>query len=294
MAGQISEPPSDVESRLIALENSVARLISMVEPGFAVANIAAPVALPLLKEAAQHESGAKFFALLDVGESLIKYSAAIAFASAMRTQGTRSQEILNLFQQPPSLGKLAEGLRTILDDSEITEWPVEILRTAFRKPNKSLTSASRYLFDEFISLRNKERGHGAQQPEGHYESLYLKNYLIIQDTIRACTFLQLPLVHVHAVDHTEERYSYRVTILMGATTTRFAETIETTIKVKTGSTCLWDRGVHLLPLTQFVSFQYCETCRLEHVFLAEQITLEDIRYHAYLGNHRSIVRRAAK
>src|ERR1700740_1424552 len=95
----------NVEIRLAALEAAVARLNSLVEPGFAVANIAAPVAIPWLKEGAQHEFSAKFFALLDIGEALLKYSAAIAFAAVFQAGDPQMNEIVELFKVPPTLGK---------------------------------------------------------------------------------------------------------------------------------------------------------------------------------------------
>jgi hypothetical protein len=294
MTIQPADPPIDLESRLLALETSVARLISMVEPAFAASNIAAPVALPLLKEAAQHASSAKFFALLDIGEALLKYSAALAFASIIKAGNAQSEEIMEMFKQPPTLGKLAEALRKILDDQTHTEWPMDILRTAFRKPNDKPTPAARYLFDDFIKLRNDERGHGAQQPEGHYEGLYLRNHLILHDSVRNCKHVQIPLVYIHAVDHVREQYSYKTTILMGAVATRSPESIETPVKLRVGSACVWDHGVHLLPLQEFVIYSYCTTCALEHVFFAERITKERVFYHSYFGSHRLVVERAAK
>ena len=85
----------------------------------------------------------------------------------------------------------------------------------FRKPNGKPTSVARYLLDEFITLRNDARGHSSQQSAGYYEGLYLKNHLIIQDCIRSCTFLSLPLVYVHSTDDALGRYSYGVTTLPG-------------------------------------------------------------------------------
>jgi hypothetical protein len=289
-----ADPPINFESRLLALEASVARLISLVEPAFAVGNIAAPVALPLLKEAAQHASSAKFFALLDLGEALLKYSAALAFATTVKAGNPQSEEIREMFKQPPTLGKLAEALRKALDDQKHTEWPMDILRSAFRKPNAKPTSTARYLFDDFIKLRNDERGHGAQQPEGYYEGLYLRNNLILHDSMRNCKHLQIPLLYVHAVDHIHEQYSYKTTSLMGPSATRSPESIETQVKMRVGSTCLWDHAANLLPLHEFVVYSYCTTCALEHVFFAERITKEEVFYHSYFGNHRLVVQRGAK
>jgi hypothetical protein len=293
MAEENQDPPS-VETRLTALESAVERLTSIVEPTFGASNIAAPVALPLLKEAAQHEFGQKFFALLDLGEALLKYSAAIAFASATQNPTPQADEVMELFKQPPTLGKLTEGFRKVLDSEPDIPWPVDMVRTAFRRPNNKPTPTARYLLDEFIGIRNDERGHGAQQPEGYYQNLYVKNYLIIHDCLRACKHVQLPLLHVHAVDHVNEQYGYKTTLLMGGAPVRASEPIVTPVKAPVGSTCLWDYGTRMLPVTEFVSYRYCETCQVEHVFFAERITQDKIYYHSYFGNHRMTVDRKAK
>jgi hypothetical protein len=192
------------------------------------------------------------------------------------------------------LGKLAEGLRKVLDSDTGTHWPVDLVRVALRRPNGKPTSTARYLLEEFITIRNDERGHGAQQPEGYYQSLYLRNHLIIHDCLRACKYVQLPLVHVHAIDHVKDQYGYKTTLLMGGSAIQAAEPIVTSVKASVGATCLWDHGVQILALDQFVSYRYCDTCRLEHVFFADRITSEKISYHSYFGNHRTTVDRITK
>jgi hypothetical protein len=283
--------PAAVESRLAALEAAVSRLSSIVEPTIAVSNMAAPVAAASLKEASQHEFFGKFFALLDLGETLLKYSAAIAFASVTRSSGVQADEVMELFKQPPTLGKIAGALRDILKRSAELDWPLDTVNATFRRSNKKPTSAARYLLDEFINIRNAERGHGAHQPEGYYEGLYLKNHFVIQDCVTASSHVQLPLLHVHAVDHDKGQYAYKVTLLMGGAASRMAEPIVTTEKVRTGSTCLWDRGLRLFPLREFVMYRYCEICTTEHVFFAEQITEDRVFLHSYLGNHRIVLLR---
>jgi hypothetical protein len=284
--------PVTVETRLAALEATVVRLRSIVEPSFTVSNMAAPVAAASLKEASQHEFSGKFFALLDLGETLLKYSAAIAFAAvAGGSDAGAVDEVMKLFKQPPTLGKIAGGLRDILNKTPQIDWPLDVVSATFRRPNKKPTSKARYLLDEFISIRNDERGHGAHQPEGYYESLYLKNSLIIQDCVTASTYIQLPLVHVHAVDHHNGQYSYKVTLLMGGAASRMAEPILTMEKVRAGSTCLWDRGLRLFPLREFLMYRYCNICTTEHIFFAEQITDDSIFLHSYIGNHRIVISR---
>lgn len=284
--------PATIETRLAALEAAVLRLSSIVEPSFTVSNMAAPVAAASLKEASQHEFSGKFFALLDLGETLLKYSAAIAFAAVVGGRDTEAgEEVMELFKQPPTLGKIAGELRDVLNKTPQIDWPLDVVSTTFRRTNKKPTSTARYLLDEFISIRNDERGHGAHQPEGYYESLYLKNSLIIQDCVAASMYIQLPLVHVHAVDHYNGQYSYRVTLLMGAAARLLAEPILTTEKVRVGSTCLWDRGLRLFPLREFLMYRYCSVCTTEHVFFAERITDDSIFLHSYIGNHRITISR---
>lgn len=291
MAPQAEDALANIEARLGVLETAVARLNSILEPGFSVANMAAPVATAWLKEAAQHEFSAKFFALLDVGEALLKYSAAVAFAWVLQVGKPQAAEVIEMFKQPPTLGKLADGLRKILDDPSNADWPLDVLREAFRRPNGKPTPVSRYLLDEFISIRNEQRGHGAQQPEGHYEGLYLRNYLTIQDCVRDCRHLQLPLLQVHAVDILGGHYAYQTTLLMGGSPARAPEPVVTPVRMRPGSTCVWDRGIRVLPVQDFVTYRYCGVCGLEHVFFAERRTDKKVSYHSYTGNHRIVVER---
>jgi hypothetical protein len=292
MTTAVSENPASFETRLAAVESAVARLSAIVEPEFAVNNIAAPVAVPVVKQAAQHQFSARFFAMLDTGESVLKYSAAIAFA-AVDANSPLADEINEAFKSPPSLGKWTELLRKVLD-SQLTSWPMDVLRPAFRKANGKATPTARYLLDEFISLRNDVRGHGSQQPEGYYEELYLKNHLIVQDCINACKHLHLPLISIHAVDHQNEQYAYKVTLLMGAAAKSLSEPIVSTTKRPVGATCLWDHAAQLLLLRDFVSHRYCTICASEHVFFADRITAEKIYLHSYFGNHRIEAERKAE
>lgn len=293
MTGKHAKPPADFERRLTALEAAVAAINSVIGRNSSAAEIASPVAMPILKEAAQHEFASKFFSLLDVGESLLKYSAAIAFASAIRNAGPTHDYVMDLFERPPSLGKLAEGLRTVLDDRTNADWPVDMVRRAFRRPNNKPTSTARYLAEEFISVRNAARGHGSSQPQGYYESLYRRHTLNVMDSVRACEHLTSPLLHIHTVDHDRDQYSYTATLLMGAAPVRVSEPIVATARVRSGSTCLWDGGRRLITLDDFVVYRYCDQCSLEHIFFAEQITDHSVAFHSYVGNHRFTAQRGS-
>jgi len=288
------QPAADleIEARVAALEAAVARLVDIVEPSLAASHLAAPIAFPWQKEVAQHEFVARFFALLDLGESLIKYSAALALAALCHAQPASEQAATEFLRQPAPLGGWITSLRNTLNDPAVNTWPIEILRGIFRRPNTKPTDTARYLFDEFVRIRNRERGHGSQQPDGYYEDLYRNNYMSVHDCVRASTHVRLPLVYLHAVDHREGRYAYKVTLLMGVSPATLSEPIHTSIRVPVRSTCLWDRGAFLLPLNDFLVHQYCRTCYMEHSFFSERITAEQVAFHSYIGNHRQTVDRA--
>src|SRR5437899_2074766 len=96
------QPEVSIEARVAALESAVERLSSIIEPVIAVANLSQPVATLVLKEAGFHEYTAKFFALLDIGEALLKYSVALPFAAVLDTGGPAAENVIELFKTPPS------------------------------------------------------------------------------------------------------------------------------------------------------------------------------------------------
>jgi|GEM_PF-5801735 len=292
----MTSPPdegSTLERRLAALEETVARLSALLEPSLSVSKLAAPIASVALKDSSQHQFSSKFFALLDLGESLLKYGAALGLADAVAAGRMSAESVALLFRAPPSLGKLAELLRTQLDDTSSAGWTIDRLREAFRRPARRPTpnETARYLFEEFLNVRNTVRGHGSQQPEGYYEGLYLKHHLTVHDCIKACKFIELPLVSIHAVDNVDAQHEYRAAMLLGITPESIL--LRSPTRVSVGDTCVWDHGSRLLPLIDLVSFRYCPVCSLEHVFFAEQITADRIYFHSYTGNHRFDVPRAA-
>lgn len=282
----------DFERRLLALEQAFEKLRAAIDPAFAVANVAAPIAASLLKVEGQHAFSAKFFALLDLGEAILKYSAAIGFTSVTQANTSQAGDIVELFSRPPSLGKIVERLRKILDDSPSRAlWPMNLVTDAFRRPNGKQTPAARYLFDEFIAIRNSERGHGAQQPEGYYEERYLKNRYILEDLVLSWELLSTTLVYIHSVDHYGEQYSYRVTRLMGAAPIGIPDPIISPTKVRMHSTCLWDGAAGLIALDEFVVYRFCKQCSSEHTFFADRITPDRVFLQSYPGSHRIDVER---
>src|SRR5947209_11083608 len=104
----------------------------------------------------------RFFALLDTGEALIKYSAGIAFSCVAAASRQAAERATLLYNTAPTLGTIASQMREILDAPEFTPWPLDLVRPVFKRPNGKVTPTARYLLDEFISLRNSQRGHGAQ------------------------------------------------------------------------------------------------------------------------------------
>lgn len=279
----------NIESRLLALEQSFDKLRAAIGPALGTATIAAPIAASLLKVDGQHAFSARFFALLDLGEAVVKYSAAIAFASVIHTKSSLADNALEFFKKPPSLGKLVEQLRNILDDTTSPAvWPLNLVFETFRKPNGKQTPAARYFLDEFITIRNSERGHGTQQPEGYYEGLYLKNRSIIEDFVLSSVLLSTTLIYIHGIDHYHDQYSYTITQLMGPVPIQAADPIISPIKVRMHSTCLWDRGSSLLPLDDFVVYRFCGQCKSEHIFFADCITSDKIQLQSYPGSHKVI------
>ena len=104
---------SSLETRVAALELAVERLSSFLEPGFAVANLSQPVATLILKEASFHDYTAKFFAVLDIGEALLKYAVVLPFAAVLEAGGAHAEKVVELFKSPPSLGKLVGAFRAV-------------------------------------------------------------------------------------------------------------------------------------------------------------------------------------
>jgi hypothetical protein len=290
-----SEPKDkelSIESRLFALETAVARLSTAIEPEFAVRALAAPIASAVIREASQHKFSAKFFTLLDLGETVIKYSAALAFARAVEAGGGPAQHVFSMFLAPPSLGSLAAGLRKNFDGQIAQDWPVSIIRNTFRRSNGKPTSTARYLLDEFIRLRNADKGHGAYQSEGYYEDLYGRNSVNVQDCITASEHLQIQLVRINDMDSAGDKFAYSATRLMGATPLPIRAALISPVKLKVGATYLWDQKDRFLPLDVFVTYRHCSECGQEHIFFAERITAEEISYHSTSSNHRIDVKRS--
>jgi hypothetical protein len=280
---------ADLAARVLRLETLVASVMAAPESVLLVSNICAPVAIAFLNEASQRTYNARFFALLDVCETIVKYTAAVAFAGALRDGALSDSAVTELFAKPPTLGKLVEAVRSAIEADDGRRWPITDVRSALRRPNGKPTPAARFILDEFVTIRNRDRGHGTQRPEGYYESVYLKNYLVVADCVQTLSYLRLPLVHIGTMNHANTAFRYGGMYLMGSAPVRTSQPIESAERVDIGATCLSDGSKDLLPLDRFLSFRYCDTCNLEHVFFAEKVESGKRHLISYTGSHRAVV-----
>jgi len=163
---------------------------------------------------------------------------------------------------------------------------MNLVAAALRRPNGRPTSEARYILDEFISIRNSERGHGTYQPDGYYEELYLKNRSVIEDFVLSSDLFSTTLVHINSVDHYGSQYSYRATRLMGAAPIEMPEPIISPTRIRLHSTCLWDRASSIFALDEFIVFRFCRQCSSEHTFFADQMTNDKVVLQSYPGSHK--------
>jgi len=280
-----------IEARLRALEKAVAELTAALAPDLLVSRIALPVATSILKGAAQHKPAAQFFTMLDTGETLIKYSAALAFALVSQRGGDERQAVFDMFSVSPSLGTIASGLRKSISGPGSNEWPLSVMRDVFQRANGKPTATARYLLDEFIALRNSDRGHGVYLADGYYEDLFLRNSTQVQDCVGASAHILLTLVRVEDMKGAGAKYAYNATKLMGSTPTLFQQPLISSSTLTVGGTYLWHQPEHFLSVEPFVTYRYCTVCRQEHIFFAERITANTISYHSPVSNHRIDVAR---
>lgn len=275
-----------LERRLASVEATAARLASQIDPRIPFGAVPTPIAEVVAREVAEVSFDRKFLALLDICEAFLKYTSGIAFAVEIRAGGVRSEEILRAFLKPPSLGILAGELRKCLD-GPTTAWPLDIIRSDYRKDG-SKTPLERYLLEEFLKLRNDEKGHGSSQPEGYYEDLFLKNRLIVEDILKACVHLSIPLVNLGPADARDSGYVHSARLLMGLAPTAIREDIKAETPIPKGATCLWPANGQdgVISIDQFVSYLYCSVCNREHMFFAERIKGNEVSYFAPVGNHR--------
>src|SRR5439155_10946304 len=146
----------------------------------------------------------RFFSILDAGEACVKYVAAviIAVTSLGQTAGVNASSLLG---KPIALGAWAALIQSSLDRLSRTNTHVaDHMRESLFGPGGRLTPPARFLVSELVTLRNRERGHGASQPEGVYEGLYRRYASSVHDSIKALGLSRFPLARVELIDVARE------------------------------------------------------------------------------------------
>jgi hypothetical protein len=227
----------------------------------------------------------RFFSLLDAGEACIKYTGAMAIALSI-TAG-RPFDLAETFRQPPSLGRWAQIIRESLRWQTFPNTLIaNALKSSLMRPNGQSTPAGRYLLDEFVNVRNTERGHASSLPDAAYERLHLRHATELHDALGACKHITYPLVRIESVDVVTEPFSYDVRLLVGPPPLTRTERIQAETRIRQGSACGWDRSDTLLDLGEIVIYRTCPVCNLAHSFFLERMDENYRHYHSYVGNHR--------
>lgn len=282
---QTAEVLGALERRLTSLEQTVLQLIEGPAAPYLVLTYPEPIATSLAREQSAAHYHEKFFSLLDVGETSVRYIAALVLA--VLCDGASPPIPLRLMGAPISLGSWA-GL--VAESSESlrasrSEFAEHVTTGLFRSSGKP-TPANRLLLSEFVNLRNRERGHGSARPEGVYEGLYRRHVSEIHDSLKSLPFLNLPLVRVEQINFAGGTIQYDLKVLMGPSPMGRIETARCSKQVSRGETCLWDWGEELLALDGLLSYVVCDECGAEHTFFLDQATTKAAHYYTYSTNHR--------
>ena len=272
-----------IEERLSRLETAFEQRLG-ADGGAQFHSFPEPLAYALVRYRSATTHASRFFSLLDAGEIAIKYSWALASAFA-------PPEVADLvYATPPTLGTFAASLRALWDRPEFETAADSLLRTlvkSFRKDNGKPTPAGRYLLDEFIVVRNRERGHASALPEGAYDSLCRSVYPVLVDTLAKCEHLRFHCVRVEGVDvGNPEWFTYSVTVLKGMAPSTAAMPVLSKDRIPQGSVCVWDGAMRLVSLSPFVDYRVCDLCGLEHTFFVEKADGRTLHLHSYVANHR--------
>ena len=278
-----------IEGRLAALEAAVGRLVARVSSSPEALGYPEPLATPLAQESGARLHHERIFSLLDAGQACVEYTAAMVIA--LCRAGGRNFDIEHEYRQPLSFGDLAALIREMLASPEYPDYPIaRALKSSLLRANGRLTPPGRYLLEEFIAARNRERGYASSLPDQAYEALYLRHATPLHDALGSFGHLTYPLVKIESVDVVTEPFSYDVRLLVGPPSFTSTERIQAHSRVSPGTTCVWDRDGMLLDLLDLVVYRSCPTCNLEHTFFLERCSERTKLYHAYLGNHRFDVR----
>ena len=274
-----------LEARVAALELSVGRLTLSAASSPAALAYPEPLATPLVKESGAGLHHEKFFSLLDAGEACLQYTGAMAIALAK--SGGHEFDPAQEFRQPLSLGRWAELTRNLLAWDGLPDNAIsQAMKSSISRPNGRFTPSGRYLLEEFISIRNSQRGHGSSLPDEAYGTLHLRHSTGLLDALRSFTYLTYPLVRIESVDIVTEPFSYDVRLLVGPPPLTSTERIQSAVRLPMGAVCVWDQVDTLLDLGGLVIYRNCPTCNLEHTFFLERWESNAKRYHSYFGNHR--------
>ena len=278
--------PEDIVERLEALEAKMARFMLQSEESPIALLYPEPIATPLAKENAAFRYHEKFFNMIDAGEACIKFTTSLALALLSH----EDQDVMTngYFAQPLALGGWATLLRDIMVNATIPGDGIAVdLKSSLTKSNGRPTQAARYLFDEFINLRNEYRGHTSALTEEVYKTLHLQHSGTLHDTFNSLTFLRYPLVRVESVIMETQGFSYDVRILVGPAPIGRIERIYSEDRINPGTTCLWnDSKQELVCFRKTLLHCSCPECNLEHTFFLERSTPKYSHYHSYSGNHR--------
>ncbi len=274
-----------LEARVAALEANLARISLAVASTSTSTQLPEPIATALAREGTAQNQHEKFFSLLDAGEACIKYTAAILIA--LSKANGYNFDIQQEFRQPPTLGRQAEIIRQLLirpgfpDDAISQSIQSSLLRT-----NGKFTPPARYLFNDFIALRNDHRGHGASLPADAYRRLHLQNNTLVHDALKSFEYLSYSLVRIESVDVATDPFTFDVRIIIGPSIYNPSERIQSMSRVGLDRTCLWDQEESLVDLNDLIVYRTCDTCSIEHTFFLDRWTPNYKEYHAYMGNHR--------
>ena len=276
----------DIMERLEALEAKMARFMLQSEESPIALLYPEPIATPLAKENAAFRYHEKFFNMIDAGEACIKFTTSLALA--LISHENQDIKINEYFTQPLTLGGWAKLLRDIMVNVTIPGDGIAVdLKSSLTRSNGRPTQAARYLFAEFINLRNEYRGHTSALTEEVYKRLHLQHSGTLHDTFNSLTFLKYPLVRVESVIMETHGFSYDVRILVGPAPIGRIVRIYSENRINAGTTCLWDESnQELIYFRKTVIHCSCPECNLEHTFFLERSTPEYFLYHSYSGNHR--------
>jgi hypothetical protein len=263
---------------------SLEQRVLIIESTLLGDNLPEPLATLLEQEESSLTYMQKFFTLLDAGEVAIRYTAGLVLGLA-KSEDPESIDLPMLFNPAPSLGKVAGMCRDKLPDIGHSDL-AESLRSSLVRSNQKLKPHARYLFEEFVRVRNDEKGHGSTRPEGAYETLYLRHQSNVHDAIQAMQFLKNLLVRVEAMDVRAGRFVYDARLLMGPSAHGKLMKISTDDQIAVGTTCVLTSGGELVPLLGTVSRRLCKVCQLEHTFLLDKDDGKERKYMSFVGSHK--------